>query len=290
LDRLDLADCRIDDRGAEIVGEVLDTISVKLLNLVCNQFGGVGLARILSSANSKDLKALSLSGQSLGRDGFEEFCRFLSRDDIGLERIKIPDSLDIEWFEILLSSLRINTATKELIFFENFLIGGDSEPRELINDRFAEAAISLLCDTSSFENFCQSNHTVSKLTLRDNVDVAIPLIAECALMVNSYDTMSINAKLRWKLRSIFFWENFELHPFLAMRSVWMPHVLELVSRSRERIAADCWKLCNGDLMRGSQEAFTGSIDLVETEGNLNGMYRFIRCWNFPDLFSFYSSI
>jgi len=213
LDRLDLADCRIDDRGAEIVGEVLDTISVKLLNLVCNQFGGVGLARIL------------------GRDGFEEFCRFLSRDDIGLERIKIPDSLDIEWFEILLSSLRINTATKELIFFENFLIGGDSEPRELINDRFAEAAISLLCDTSSFENFCQSNHTVSKLTLRDNVDVAIPLIAECALMVNSYDTMSINAKLRWKLRSIFFWENFEFHPFLAMRSVWMPHVLELVSRS-----------------------------------------------------------
>mmetsp|Transcript_14004 Transcript_14004/g.29517 ORF Transcript_14004/g.29517 Transcript_14004/m.29517 type:complete len:103 (-) Transcript_14004:57-365(-) len=59
-------------------------------------------------------------------------------------------------------------------------------------------------------------------------------------------------------------------PFLILKSSFMPNVLEFCTRS---------EVCIGASLRnpGSGRYF------VSSEGYLDGLLTFLRCWNFPDL-------
>mmetsp|Transcript_4692 Transcript_4692/g.8687 ORF Transcript_4692/g.8687 Transcript_4692/m.8687 type:complete len:291 (-) Transcript_4692:339-1211(-) len=85
-----------------------------------------------------------------------------------------------------------------------------------------------------------------------------PPFVKHALEINKNCDASTNQKLRTKLQSFYFREEYDLQPFLAMKSVCVPSILEMIANSTINAEG-------------------------EEEDNLSGLYRFIRNWNFPDL-------
>ncbi len=245
---LDLRKNRIGNDGAQALANALDEIPVKSLILSDNQITLDGMSRILSSRSST-LTCLHLDRNEIGNDGIELLAQFFRQGGIALEELKIGrlNRFNVTWAKVLLESLHDNKWMKEI----HFVGLGDADHMILHN-----AAKNLVCDTSSFDAFCKSNHIFQKLvSCRYRPFHSL----HYAFRINASSHFSINKKLRCKLRSIYFHHDFDVEPFLSMKISLIPNVLGFLSRSNEFISNE------------------------NDKGNLNGMYRFVRNWNIPDL-------
>lgn len=254
IDLLDLKKNRIGNEGAQILAEALDKIHVKTLILSDNGITSDGMSRILSSKSST-LTCLHVDRNEIGNDEIEILSQLFRQGGIALEELKIGrlNGFSVAWAKLLLESLQNNESMNELEIVG--LKVPDHPSLELLNN----AAKTLVCDTSSFDAFCNSNHIFQGLVSREYMPLQT---LKYAFRINTISDFSINDRLRCKLRSIYFHTNFDVEPFLSIKISVMPHVLGILSRSDEFIIN------------------------VNEEGNLNGIYRFIRNWNVPDLCGF----
>mmetsp|Transcript_28322 Transcript_28322/g.57745 ORF Transcript_28322/g.57745 Transcript_28322/m.57745 type:complete len:506 (-) Transcript_28322:88-1605(-) len=251
IDLLDLRKNRIGNEGAQILAEALDKIHVKSLILSDNGITSDGMSHILSS-NSPTLTCLHVDRNEIGNDGIVILAQLFRQGSIALEELKIGrlNGFSVTWAKLLLESLHSNESMNELEIVG--LKVADLPSLELLDN----AAKKLVCDTSSFDAFCKSNHIFQGLVSREYKPSQT---LKYAFRINTISDFSINDRLRCKLRSIYFHTNFDVEPFLSIKISIMPHVLGILSRSDEFITN------------------------VNEEGNLNGIYRFIRNWNVPDL-------
>lgn len=262
LQHLDLGGNEIDDEGIEYIANVLDKVRVKKLLLPWNQFSATGLSRIFSSANSSHIHKLNIEGNDLRREEVTEMANFLKRKDNSLENLIVGNNETdyMDRVEIFLQSIQNNTALKMLRIEADLCSPGGLTTS--IQDRLCQAMQSLVCNTSSLESVCQSNHKFEFLCLKSspaNDDCSLPWSVDCATTINRTPDISLNEKLRCKLKTIYFQREFDLQPFLSMKVTWMPNVLELLAKE---VKYGCWA----------------------QSGNLNGLYRIVRQWCMPDLF------
>ncbi|KAL7462172.1 hypothetical protein ACHAXS_002564 [Conticribra weissflogii] len=294
LNALNLCNNTIGDEGARILGQVLEEVRIPKLILSFNNIGKEGLECIFSSRHADGVKTLDLHGNSAGRAEMEEISHFLERRDVSIQELSLGKNYqvwDVHWLEGLLRSLRKNTTvtTLGLCAYRIDENVGDDVPsasrllsgqvrsrssREAIVDRVEKAILTLVCDSSSLDAFCDSNHVVHNLELRGNEfsSYDLPPKAKLALDING-GSGSVNAKLRRKLRSIYFRGLFDTEQFSSMKPVWMPCALSLVARP-EKFAAV------GDDGEGS-----GKCDTVPEE-NLNAIYNIVKEPKLVNLFGF----
>ncbi|KAL7462301.1 hypothetical protein ACHAXS_004718 [Conticribra weissflogii] len=271
---LDCSSCDIDDEGGRILAEAMDFTSIKDLNLSHNPIGFRGLSSILASKSAVELRSLDLIECSIGREGIDEIIRFLDRgNEVALEEISFGENgvVEVESIELLLRSLRNRTKITKLAILDRIACieaGADGFDEETsLRQRVADAVTKLICDTSSFETFCQSNHTLGYFLFHAPNCYIAPEKLKKAFHINRRADLSMNEKLRCKLRSIYFREEFDVEYFMSMKTVWLPNVLELISiRGSDPFARAINKKCINLAQRGM--------------GNLNGMFRFVRRWDY----------
>ncbi|KAL7465323.1 hypothetical protein ACHAXS_005647 [Conticribra weissflogii] len=282
LEVLKLGSCELGNDGARYLAKVLDHVRIKELLVGNNSLDTEGISLILSSENAMYLEHLDISGRNLGLAECALISQFLSREGICLEHISVGengrpdedadfdddlDTFDIEWVIMLIRSLRGNKSLKRIdVYSDTMEEQGTDEEIDEIWDDVADATMSLVCNTTSIQACCQSNHVLNHISLFS--EERFPQRIEEVLGINERD-ISTNKKVRRKLQNFFFDGMFEVHPFLSMKTVCMPHVLALFANER-LISID-------ELDDTSCE---GSI-----EGNLNGLYNFMRHWNLPALYT-----
>lgn len=261
LDALHVLDDHILKKVAPLIAVILDRVTVQCLNLNRAQFDGEGLTAILSSRHSKCLRKFTLALHDLRRGQMEEIGRFLSRNDIELECLEFgpPPDFDNEKMDILFQSLQNNRTVRKLtIFREERSTDITYRIRQYdVFIRTTDAIMALICNTSTFETLCRSNHVFGVFDANDERGCKIyeaPPFVKHALEINENCDASTNQKLRKKLESFYFREEYDLQPFLAMKSVCIPNLLEMIANSTINAKG-------------------------EEEDNLSGLYRFIRNCN-----------
>lgn len=275
LDCLSLNDCEIGDDVAGAIGEVLDHTRIENINLRGNEISAKGLSNLLSGINSIHLKSLDLEDNLIGQAEVEEIARFLSKEDVTLEWIAIgkcpfilDQYFDPDWMEVLLRSLKRNTSLKRL-----HVIGDINKEYHSVEGvkQVSIAAMELICNVSCFDALRESNHTIEFTCTRFYPED--PTLLK-ALIINAKHDISTTQKLRYKMRWIYFQQNFDVNPFYLMKLVWIPNVMELMT-----ISVDCSEKIADDQLRDVTV-------VLSKEGNLSGMYHFIRQWDLSELFSF----
>ncbi|KAL7464381.1 hypothetical protein ACHAXS_004714 [Conticribra weissflogii] len=288
LKYLDLGVCNLGNEGAKILAEVLDHVRIEELDIRHNKISDAGVSSILASKHSKNLVKLAIEGNRISHQGIEEIASFSRRYDIALQTIHIGDDaensdydsdddiddseffhFDAESIYVLIRSLSTNTTMKKIDICSDVIFSNDDD-----RDRLADTVMELVCNTSSLEALRQSNHVLGEVVA--SCCSFFPDRMEKSLRINAREDISNDMKIRSKLRSFFFRGDFDMYPFLSMKPAWIPKVLELMARSEECIGANHWD--------------SGCRRFVITlDGNLNGMYNFLRRWNVHTLFNFRSS-
>mmetsp|Transcript_7545 Transcript_7545/g.17106 ORF Transcript_7545/g.17106 Transcript_7545/m.17106 type:complete len:248 (-) Transcript_7545:365-1108(-) len=132
----------------------------------------------------------------------------------------------------------------------------------------------LVCNLSSFEALCHSNHHLNWIGF--NTDTFFEqnetLLKAFDINSRSYYGASITRRLRCKLRCFFFQGEFDVQPFAVMDVNLMPNVLELVTKTEICVRED--------------EDMLGSGEYHEVGSDLDGVYRLLRNCHLPELFSF----
>jgi len=270
LNCLDLHGTDLGDSGAAVIGELLGEVRLNNLVISENPLSIFGINRIISAKNFKHLKTLGIHEIELETEEVEQIARVLKEQTNSLEKLSIgcedPElqQSQIEWVEILLQSLKTNKTMKSLTIHSYTPHMYHLDPD--LSDRLETILMSVVCDTASFSALCDSNHTL----------VVSNCVSPLATAINSHSGWSTNQKIRRKLQAIYFHGEFSVQDFLPMKTVWMPRVLELVSS-----------------LQGYHPSFGairqyGECPLCQKR-NLNGMYKFIRHWNLPNLLSYPSA-
>jgi len=228
---------------------LLSQVKIDTLALVNSQIGGdLGLRHILTSRNSNVLAALELTGIQFGRQGFETVSRFLERDDISLKEFYIDCNRGPgEHAKMIARALLSNKSSK----LEVILLRSGTEDNDPLKDIY-RYVYKLMCDTTSFETICESNHHLHwqnpHWILPDNAPSFHSLLAMNGRREHGATLSQI---LRSKLRRFYFNGNFDLQPFYKIEVNLMPHLLQLVTRKEEAPGVRNIDLhhdvCNGDL-------------------------------------------
>jgi len=269
----------INNRGAQLLAEVLDTVRIRRLSLNRNQISKEGLSCILSSQNARYLTSLMISNNGdIGSAEIDQIARFLRHGSSSLELLEVGNYRQyflIRWIETIYRSIRNNMTLSKLRIFAGSLHDPmDKEAsRKAISCRLDHAAAALVCDSSSIDAFCRSNHTFSGVELTEarlSVRYAPSPVVRLAFKINERGDISTERKIRCKLHSIYFHGDFDIVPFYAMKLVWIPQVLEFFAGFEQH--------------RDSAEETKGGS--LTHAGSLSDLYYFIRRWNFPELFTF----
>jgi len=110
----------------------------------------------LSTYNLPNLQILSLSGNSIGREGFITLSNLLQQESVTLKHLYLQNvGIGDEEAELLATSLKHNTKLDYLIMTNNNF-----------TERGKGAFLKLLLDASSIENTYNSNHTLNKLCVQ----------------------------------------------------------------------------------------------------------------------------
>ena len=270
------------DEGVRLLSE----IEIEYLSLEnCNFVGDIGVGHLLSSRNSVMLVELDLTGIDFGRRGFESMARFLGRGDTAIKKFFANCNQNQgEYAKMIVNALSSNNSSKlELISLHEH--GGT---RGLLSQRrdpilaVHEEVGKLLCDTTSFETICQSNHHLEWHDVRSILQFNYNIIGfETSSIVGINErrrergatTVQI---LRSKLRSFYFRGEFDLQPFYDIDVNLMPYLLQLVTRKNESL--EYIETNEGDLGRG------GYYEVCI--GDLASIYRIIRNVHMPELFEY----
>jgi len=258
--------------GVLLLSDALKQMDLTTLKLRENNIGDDAVETLLSVDNCRQLKSLSLHRNGIGKRGFDSITQFLRRDGTMLQRLYIADNkpMDEDCAKNFVDLLPKESELETLSF--------GSADLEDTRDK-ALAAVpnleKLVCDTSSFEAICQSNHNLRAIGVKENEPTLTltklgrkmvrrsPILRQ-ALEINARNAASNNEKLRSKLKTFYFKGPFDVQPFTDMDIKLMPNVLEFVTMSVVSIDGTYVKACKGDL---------------------DGIYRLIHDLNLPGLIS-----
>ncbi len=309
-----LSNNNIDNRGARLLADVLDPMPVAYLDVSCNDMDHEGMERIICHCEKS---SLHLSGQlscTMLPDFHESVIGNGRHVAIGNCEYKMEhttytkdfEGLDIASVKTSFHCLKRAKATKVTMKTNIWSSSQDEDEHTTMCRIITEEITSIVSNTSSFDEFCGSNHNIIRFDVFDQCILKYyipPSPMELALEINGQSDISTNQRLRCKLRLIYFREVFSLLPFVQMKRVWIPHVLELMTISEERLPdkdkepeftdEELLEFMMRDLSGDEEVSHQGKDNdngmdsprfVMSREGNLNGMYHFIRNWNVPDLF------
>lgn len=306
----------IDNKGAALLAEVLDPMPVEYLDVSFNEISGEGIERIICYSEQS---TLFLSGKFCAYGTSDlHYCSFKGgKESIGMKRHVAIGNCDFElehhrddhfhWFglemvETLLQCLKRTQAT-EVIMCANIPFSTYDDGKQATTyNRITEAMASIICNPSSIDALCNSNHDIKHFDLW-NCGGPGYKTKSLALEINQRSDISTNQRLRCKLRSIYFQEDFSLLPFLSMEYVWIPYVLELLTISEKRLPDEDddedteisidgltdeeiyeEELYREDKKSNDNQKMNLPKYIMCHEGDLNGTYHFVRNWNVPYLF------
>ena len=153
----------LDNEAARLLSEALDhDVCIECLNLDTNAIGDEGVEHLLSAENSVHLNELSLEGNPFERRGFEVISHFLRRDDTMLYKLFV-DCTDTECVQMLVESVSSNSKL-EILGGNVGVFGTDNDSIMLIS----QSVQNLVCNLSSFQSLCQSNHQLSYAGINTN--------------------------------------------------------------------------------------------------------------------------
>ena len=268
LKRLDLSNTNLDVNGARLLSDALDVVSTEVLSLSGDGIGDEDVDCILQARNSFKLEELNILGNRFGLDGIEAISRFLSRDDTALREFNTSYA-EADHAKVLVDSISSRSKLEEL-FFNQYSHGRDGGRRQRQGHTCTEPNfLRLICNTSSFEAMCQSNHQLFVAGTRALSD---PILGE-ALGINNRARkgVSVRNRLRSKLRKYYLKGSlFDVQPFADMDVLLMPYALELITKKELPVEIDY------RVMRWDEVA----------SDNLDGIYRIVRNCHLPELLSF----
>ncbi|KAL7464399.1 hypothetical protein ACHAXS_004741 [Conticribra weissflogii] len=276
------------DEGAASLAEVLEEVRIAELDLSENRLTSEGLSRVFGSKNARSaLTDLCIRENTDGPEEKAEIVKFLGREDIALDAIAVGSysaKLDLDWAVEMIRALRTNVSTTEILLLCSNQNGGwrnDPAPFHRIDVALKE----LVCDSSSVDALRRSNHVFGDFCICTSTypfgeNYVPPPIVKRALNINVCEDLSIDAKVRRKLQSIFFRGEFDMGSFLSMKNVFLPNVLEIVTRTIAAVMEE-----HGEEHDGQHDSENDG-ELVDSSpiGNLDGIYHFVRRWNVPLLF------
>mmetsp|Transcript_14821 Transcript_14821/g.32195 ORF Transcript_14821/g.32195 Transcript_14821/m.32195 type:complete len:500 (+) Transcript_14821:288-1787(+) len=261
LTQLNLSRTNLDNQGARLISEVLQHTRIECLILCDNVIGDEGIEHLLLASNSTSLVSLDLEGNDVvGMRGIDALAQFLGRDDTLLESLSsnCDGGADATF---LVDSISSESKLERIYLW----------PREsaMINPMMSAGPNlqNLVCNISSFESLCQSNHRLMLVGGTQMMSQLDPTL-KIALDINcrSKRGVSVGQRLRSKLRAFYFNSSFDVEPFIDMPAALMPYVIELVTRTESRIDfGEYYELCRG---------------------NLDGIYCLIRNCHLPEIFCF----
>ncbi|KAL7460315.1 hypothetical protein ACHAXS_000778, partial [Conticribra weissflogii] len=203
---LDICHSNLGDEGAHLMAEALDSVRVSVLNLASNNITIEGLSSIFASTNARHLEHMGLEGNCLGRAEIDAISRFLRRDDTSLVCLGFGDTdmdfpcrFEADWVDMLVDSLRCNTSLEEFHLdadlYEQRADGNES--KESVFDRVSSAISSLVCDVSSVDALCASNHVLRDMAWPPvflTHHNSLPYVKH-ALDINAMENLSPNQKI-----------------------------------------------------------------------------------------------
>ena len=276
LETLNLEWASIDNEGARLLVQALDTVHITRLNLHGNTIGDEGLQCLLSHRGSQRFVKLDLARNDFKRVGYMCLSQFLQRDDTSIRYLTIypnPGSdrgLYSKCNKMLIDSISRKSKLKEMD------LGFGQDEGFVV----ADSLMKQVCDTTSFETLLQSNHYLRCVTSGPSSDIGTEDNAKKALRINSRSRCgaSVSTRLRHKLRTFYFSGKFDTQPFLDLDIPLIPNLLELVTMTEVRVYA------NPDrISLGREEYYTArSKDL----GVVFHMLRNLHC--LPELLTFSS--
>mmetsp|Transcript_7768 Transcript_7768/g.16625 ORF Transcript_7768/g.16625 Transcript_7768/m.16625 type:complete len:414 (+) Transcript_7768:85-1326(+) len=283
LEYLSFYRSNLSDYYIEPLVDTLESMHLEELNMQQNILGIFGMELLLQAECSKQLKSLKLS-YTTQRD-IDLVAGFLSQDgnkvrQIYLEQVTTEpiDSSLKERLQMLLESIPNSS------LLERLGMGGEAACSEEERKELASLFQQKVCDLSSFDALCQSNHHLYQLGF-----LKLPLIFAggpppvtatvtgertptlCRAMGINKAFMTTIEKIRCKLFTFYFRGKFDLMPFIGTDSKVMPHILHMMGK----IVKTCVLIPKYSSMHHS---------FVVSGGQLDNMYRFVRDWDVPTLF------
>lgn len=282
---LDLSNTGLRDDAARMLAGLLDDdLRVKSLRLNENSIGD-GIINLLSAKNIEHVETLLLHDQHAAfgnrgngaRHARRAILSFLGRDT-ALMHFGI-DEKDRKHACKMIESISKNSNLEE---FEGSIGTSSKQCRELL----VPVLEKLLCDTSSFDSLCQSNHNLWKLGTHTSQYSWCPddEILKHALEINMKTKYGVSKgqKLRSKLRSFYFTGDYDVQPFIDMDTVLMPKVLQIVT-----LAEVCVNRGDHGYMCDCDECENHPRRYYEVPGNsLNPVYRMVRHCQVEALFGY----
>jgi len=302
LNYLDLSDCGINDMDINSIASALSGSSkIQELYLKGNNIGGYGIKSILNTNGLQNLTKLQVHDQhniyhsSNAKHGRDAIVNYLKQDGLALVSCTV-DCKDAKYAKRILESLSKDSKLVRINHDEK-LFPLSEKSRSILTPVLKK----LICDTSSFDSLCQSNHNlhtiscdtnyliygrVEGMSAQDYQDLRDALtinkrVEDCnthQLEIPSCWAMFNKQRLRCKLRCLYFKGEFSLDPFIDLDVNLMPYLLELVTRTEVHMFAS------------ENEGDDSKKHWFEVNSkNLDGVYRIIRnSGHIPDLFSFIS--
>ena len=233
LETLNLEWVSIDNKGARLLAQALDTVHITRLNLHGNEIGDDGLQCLLSHRGSQRFVKLDLARNDFKRAGYRCLSQFLQRDDTSIRYLTIypnPGSdrgLYSKCNKMLIDSISRKSKLKEMD------LGFGQDEGFVV----ADSLMKQVCDTTSFETLLQSNHYLRCVTSGPSSDIGTEDNAKKALRINSRSRFgaSVSTRLRHKLRTFYFSGKFDTQPFLDFDIPLIPNLLELVTMTEVKV-------------------------------------------------------
>ena len=200
-----------------------------------------------------NLEELYLGWNSLGIRGCEALANLLGNKDTKLRKLGLlANRLNNESCRILADGLKGNTTLKEMSLLSN----------NGINFRGWKSFLQVVCDESSIENTCLSNHTLYNLGIVNDQRVLRGSLSNVTsrlhamLKINANHDYTPHKKAQKKVAEMFFTDEYNLEPFLDIDVQITPRLLEWIGR----------------------------------ECGIHAFHRFIRNWDVAILFGFPSRV
>ncbi|KAL7471498.1 hypothetical protein ACHAXS_011786 [Conticribra weissflogii] len=276
----------LSDNYIEPLVDMLESMHLEELNIQQNFLGTIGLETLLQGGCTKRLKTLKLSYTNQ-RD-VDLVARFLRRDGNEVRYIYLEefnsqdnDSRLKEKLQMMLESIPNSSP------LERLHLGVEDECSEEERNELATLFQQKVCNLSSFDALCQSNHQFYQLgflkfplIIPGGPPMTVTVTGErtpilCKALGINRASMKTIEKIRCKLFTFYFRGEFDLMPFIGTDLKAMPRILHMMGTTM--------KTC--ELI----PKYSSMVhELILSGGRLDNMYRFIRDWDVPTLFGYAS--
>lgn len=290
LERLDLEETCLGDDGTLAISNALNHTNLELLNLRNNNIGDTGLKGLLRTKNASRIEILYLDDNKFSQKGVSsQIATFLGKNNTTIRNLSI--NCDNKSAKTLLGSIsresKLERIGSHLVSSNDTSMPLSGARREEYLDSIAFHLTRLICDRTSFESLCQSNHNLWDIGINlgtnptENIWKGHETLRE-SLAINKrlVEGESVANRLRSKLRKLYFQGDFNIGPILALNVKFMPNVLEIVTRDEISCehGGSCFNRCTNR-----------SWHTICFRDTIDGIYRIVRNCHLPAMFTFPST-